>query len=107
MTIPEVHHGSAEDSQPSEPQDRPVTPKEDRPPLPPRPSELVLLGTRSASSKGGHTSPGKPRGLLSRATTAVSITDVNTSSRVDGSREIHASTPKRLPSSPSVGGVGS
>ena len=75
-------------------------PREERPPLPPRPSELALLSSRPPTSQGPNT---KTRGsLLSHATTAVSMTDVNTYTKGDGLRETHSSTPKRVPSSPSV-----
>lgn len=76
------------------------SPAETRPPLPPRPSELSLLSPGHGTSPVAHA---KNRGsLLSRATTAVSMTDVNTYTRSDGLRETSSSMQKRVPSSPSV-----
>ena len=57
-------------------EDGSASPHEERPPLPPRPSELAPLSSRTPATQGTHA---KTRGaLLSRATTAVSMTDVNT-----------------------------
>jgi hypothetical protein len=81
------------------------SPREERPPLPPRPGELGLLSSRTPATQGTNA---KLRGsLLSHATTAVSMTDVNTYTRGDGLRDTHTSMPKRVPTSPSVHRFGS
>ncbi|KAL9113944.1 MAG: hypothetical protein Q9227_002078 [Pyrenula ochraceoflavens] len=64
---------------------RSISPEGTRPPLPPRPSNLTIF--RNASNSAQIQS--SRRGLLSRATTALSLTDVNTQSFQDGSRELH------------------
>ncbi|KAL6249698.1 Vacuolar fusion protein mon1 [Rhinocladiella similis] len=72
---------------------------EARPPLPPRPSELNLLQVRPTSS---HASPSFARpGLLAGPTTAVSMTDVNSFNRPDGSKETRVA-PSRSSSSRSI-----
>lgn len=86
-------------------EDGSASPREERPPLPPRPSELALFSSRTPATQGTNA---KTRGtLLSRATTAVSMTDVNTYTRGDGLRETHSSMPKRVPASPNVQRFGS
>lgn len=74
-------------------------PAEARPPLPPRPSELSLMQTGSTTSHGsrGLTRPD----LMAGATTAVSMTDVNSFNRPDGSKELRTA-PSRVSSSPSI-----
>ena len=77
-----------------------ASPREERPPLPPRPSDTSLRSSRPPTAQGTN---GKARGsLLSQATTAVSMTDVNTYTRGEGLRETHSSMPKRVPTSPSM-----
>ncbi|OQV08602.1 hypothetical protein CLAIMM_12847 [Cladophialophora immunda] len=70
----------------------------DRPPLPPRPSELSLV---QAMPSTGHSSRPPTRGLVAGATTAVSMTDVNAYNRPDGSKELRVSA-SRTPSSHSI-----
>ncbi|EXJ72616.1 uncharacterized protein A1O5_03762 [Cladophialophora psammophila CBS 110553] len=70
----------------------------DRPPLPPRPSELSLM---QAMSSTGHSSRPPTRGLVGGATTAVSMTDVSAYSRPDGSKELRVNA-SRTPSSHSI-----
>ncbi|KIW24534.1 uncharacterized protein PV07_10243 [Cladophialophora immunda] len=70
----------------------------DRPPLPPRPSELSLM---QAMPSTGHSSRPPTRGLVAGATTAVSMTDVNAYNRPDGSKELRVSA-SRTPSSHSI-----
>ena len=82
-----------------------ISSREERPPLPPRPSELALLSSRTPTTHGSNS---KSKGsLLSQATTAVSMTDVNTYTRGDGMRETHSSMPKQVPTSPSIQRFGS
>ena len=79
--------------------------EEARPPLPPRPSTLTPLRDskpKSESLQSGKTiSPGS--NLQSKATTAVSRTDIQTQSFQDGTQETYAatagSTPAKEPSS--------
>ncbi|KIX93392.1 uncharacterized protein Z520_10811 [Fonsecaea multimorphosa CBS 102226] len=70
----------------------------DRPPLPPRPSELSLI---QAMPSTGHSSRPPTRGLVGGATTAMSMTDVNAYNRPDGSKELRISA-SRTPSSHSI-----
>ncbi|KAH0844022.1 Vacuolar fusion protein mon1 [Fonsecaea pedrosoi] len=70
----------------------------ERPPLPPRPSELSLM---QAMPSTGHSSRPPTRGLVAGATTAVSMTDVNAYNRPDGSKELRVSS-SRTPSSHSI-----
>ncbi len=79
---------------------QPASPSETRPPLPPRPSELALLSAGHGTSPVAH--PKNRGSLLSRATTAVSMTDVNTYTRSDGQRETSSSMTMRVSSSPST-----
>jgi hypothetical protein len=64
------------------------------PPLPPRPKNLSVLPDRpSTSSSTIQRSSSSPNtSLQSPATTAVSLTDINTQSFQDGSREVYASS---------------
>ncbi|KAK4945402.1 Vacuolar fusion protein mon1 [Elasticomyces elasticus] len=72
---------------------------EARPPLPPRPSELSLMQTRPTT---GHGSRGLTRpDLMAGATTMVSMTDVNSYNRPDGSKELRTAL-SRVSSSPSI-----
>lgn len=102
--MPEEERGDhSEISAPEE--DGSESPREERPPLPPRPSELAFLSSRTPATQSTNA---KSRGtLLSRATTAISMTDVNTYTRGDGLRETHSSIPKRVPTSSSVQRFGS
>ena len=64
---------------------------EERPPLPPRPTaNLSLLGNRSRASSTT-TTPTRPS-TRGNATTALSLTDINTHIAQDGSREVYATT---------------
>ncbi|KAK6381994.1 Vacuolar fusion protein mon1 [Exophiala oligosperma] len=72
---------------------------EPRPPLPPRPSELNLLQVRPPSSHASQ--PSARPGLLAGPTTAVSMTDVNSFNRPDGSKETRVA-PSRTSSSRSI-----
>jgi vacuolar fusion protein MON1 len=74
-----------------------------RPPLPPRPTNLSSFRSRPSTSYKEH---GAKDGLVSGATTAVSMTDVNTYTTQDGSRKLHASTVSRTPSTHSFSGKG-
>ena len=79
----------------------------ERPPLPPRPSNINLLAL-------GHTTPSsslhvpkrstRPQ-LQSQATTAISRTDIQTQSYSDGSRETYAHSNRSTPSGKSFRGV--
>jgi hypothetical protein len=102
--MPEEERG--DDSEISAPEeDGSESPREERPPLPPRPSELAFLSSHTPATQSTNA---KSRGtLLSRATTAISMTDVNTYTRGDGLRETHSSIPKRVPTSSSVQRFGS
>ncbi|KAL2440929.1 Vacuolar fusion protein mon1 [Exophiala dermatitidis] len=71
----------------------------ERPPLPPRPSEWNLM--RSSAPTGNASRPPTRAGLVGGATTAVSMTDVNSYTRPDGSKELRV-TPSRVPSTPSI-----
>lgn len=71
----------------------------DRPPLPPRPSELNLMQARPTTSHASR--PPTRAGLVAGATTAVSMTDVNAYNRPDGSKEVRA-TPSRVSPNPSI-----
>jgi len=73
---------------------RSISPEGQRPPLPPRPSNLALLTERSITSSGTSqpTKPSTRPSLLSKATTALSLTDINTQINPHGSREQHTST---------------
>ena len=73
---------------------------EQRPPLPPRPSALSLSQSRPTTSHGQRPKLGE--GLMGGATTAVSMTDVNTYTRPDGSKE-HRIAPSRIAPSPRLG----
>lgn len=73
----------------------------DRPPLPPRPRNLSSVRSRPSASYREHDSKD---GLLSGATTAVSMTDVNTYTMNDGSRRLRTSTASRSPSTHSFVG---
>lgn len=72
---------------------------EERPPLPPRPSDLTLMQARPSTSHGSR--PPTRAGLTSTATTAVSMTDVNSYNRPDGSKEVRIA-PSRVSSTPSI-----
>src|SRR2546421_3972406 len=79
--------------------------REERPPLPPRPSELTLISSRPSTSHGANS---KARGsLLSHPTTAVSMTDVSIYTTGEGLTETHSSVPKQVPTSTSVHRLGS
>ncbi|EXJ89368.1 hypothetical protein A1O3_02435 [Capronia epimyces CBS 606.96] len=71
----------------------------ERPPLPPRPSELNLMQLTTSTSNASR--PPTRAGLVSGATTAVSMADVNSYNRPDGSKELRV-TPSRVSSSPSI-----
>jgi len=73
--------------------------EEERPPLPPRPSELNLMHVRPSTSHGSR--PPTRGALTSTATTAVSMTDVNSYNRPDGSKEVRIA-PSRVSSTPSI-----
>jgi vacuolar fusion protein MON1 len=75
------------------------SPERDRPPLPPRPTDLSLLRGRDQIQSL------RPS-LAATATTAVSATDVNTYHRPDGTQELRIA-PRRGPSSGSVARFGS
>lgn len=74
--------------------------RERRPPLPPRPNTIGLLGGSNALSKTLQIPrrPSRPQ-LQSTATTALQLTDIQTYSKSDGSRATYAqsaiSTPSR------------
>ncbi|KAK5559778.1 Vacuolar fusion protein mon1 [Exophiala xenobiotica] len=72
---------------------------EARPPLPPRPSELNLLRVRPPTGYGSRP-PTRP-GLVAGPTTAVSMTDINSFNRPDGSNETRVAI-SRKPSTPSI-----
>jgi hypothetical protein len=66
------------------------------PPLPPRPKTINLLNERPSTSSGGlQRSVSSNQSLPPQATTAVSLTDVNTQSFQDGTREVYASSAGR------------
>ena len=68
---------------------------EQRPPLPPRPSaNLSLLGNRSRAPSSS-AQPARPA-TRGRATTALSLTDVNTHVYHDGSRDLQATPAQRV-----------
>ncbi|EHY58014.1 Vacuolar fusion protein mon1 [Exophiala dermatitidis] len=71
----------------------------ERPPLPPRPSEWNIM--RSSAPTGNASRPPTRAALVGGATTAVSMTDVNSYTRPDGSKELRV-TPSRVPSTPSI-----
>ena len=76
-----------------------VSERENRPPLPPRPSNLDLLtqiSTPGSSLRIPRRST-RPQ-LQSQATTGVSRTDIQTQSFADGSRETYAHSTKSTPS---------
>ncbi|ETN39837.1 uncharacterized protein HMPREF1541_06063 [Cyphellophora europaea CBS 101466] len=83
---------------------RGCSPEPERPPLPPRPTELSLLRGRPTSSHSQR--PNTRPGLVSTATTAVSATDVNTYHRPDGTQELRIA-PSRGASAGSVYRFGS
>lgn len=95
----EDEHTSIEQSRSVTSRSRSTSPEGERPPLPPRPSNLSIF--RGAS--GGPAQRPTTRGsLLSTATTAISLTDVNTNARHDGTREFRASAINRTTSATSV-----
>lgn len=69
---------------------RTSSPERERPPLPPRPTDLSLFRGRPTSSHSQ--APTARPGLISTATTAVSATDVNTYHRPDGTQEVRSAT---------------
>ena len=77
---------------------RGTSPDGQRPPLPPRPSNRTLLSERPLTSSGAPPAPKSSTrpSLLSKATTALSFTDINTQINQDGSREQHTSTRQGL-----------
>ena len=77
---------------------RSISPEGERPPLPPRPSNLTAFRNTPSSPE----SQGNRPSLLSRATTALSLTDVNTQAYHDGSRGLRTSTINRKASAHSV-----
>lgn len=70
-----------------------------RPALPPRPSELSLIHTRPTT--GQVSRPPTRAGLTAGATTAVSMTDVNSLNRPDGTQQMRMG-PSRVSSSLSI-----
>lgn len=70
-----------------------------RPALPPRPSELSLIKTRPTT--GQISRPPTRAGLTAGATTAVSMTDVNSLNRPDGTQQMRMG-PSRVSSSLSI-----
>lgn len=78
---------------------RSTSPEGERPPLPPRPATLSFFRGTSANPAQRPTSRGT---LLSTATTAVSLTGVNTNARHDGTRELRTSGINRTASAASV-----
>ena len=72
----------------------------ERPPLPPRPKTIELLGSTQTSPANTLRVPKKPSRphLQSTATTAVSLTDIHTQSYSDGSRETYAQSNVSSPS---------
>lgn len=87
----------------------PGTEQEDRPPLPPRPTNVNLLREGSFSPGGSLRRLSKsPRPhLQSTATTALSRTDIHTQSYPDGSRETFAASVQKTPPSKAVAAFGS
>ena len=82
---------------------------EDRPPLPPRPTNVNLLQEGSyspASSLQRLNKNSRPR-LQSTATTALSRTDIHTQSYQDGSRETFAASAQTTPPSKAAAAFGS
>ena len=65
-----------------------------------------MLHQRVSPTSGGNI-PGSRGSLLSRTTTAVSVTDVSTYTNTDGSRQFSTFTPKRVPSSYTINRFGS
>ncbi|EXJ95312.1 hypothetical protein A1O1_00432 [Capronia coronata CBS 617.96] len=86
------------------PSPRPSTEEGERPPLPPRPSQINFMQSTSSSSDASR--PPTRAGLVAGATTAVSMADVNSFNRPDGSQELRV-TPSRVSSSPSIRAVAS
>lgn len=76
----------------------------ERPPLPPRPTDLSFMQSTASTSNASR--PPTRVGLVAGATTAVSMTDVNSYNRPDGSQELRV-TPSRVSSSPSIRAVAS
>ncbi|MCJ1430801.1 Vacuolar fusion protein mon1 [Xylographa pallens] len=77
---------------------RSATYEEERPPLPPRPTNLGLLGQNTKGSTLQIPKRSARPQLQSYATTAISRTDIETLSFPDGSRETYANSIKSTPS---------
>ena len=80
-----------------------------RPPLPPRPTNLSLIqeNVQGAGIAGGKSDQSPRSNLLSRATTAISKTDIQTQSYQDGSRETFAASAESTPPQKSSQAFGS
>ncbi|KAA6413007.1 MAG: vacuolar fusion mon1 [Lasallia pustulata] len=80
-----------------------------RPPLPPRPSNLQLLAEQTFTPPGSLQRPKKSTrpSLISKATTAISRTDIHSQSYQDGSRETYATSTDTTPSKGSPRNYGS
>lgn len=91
---PDVDSVPARDVEIPRERSRSISPEGLRPPLPPRPTNLSFLDGRPSTSSESpqSTRPSARPSLLSKATTALSLTDINTQVSQDGSREQHAST---------------
>ena len=85
------------------------TEQEDRPPLPPRPTNLNLIreGPSSPGSSLQRLNKSSRPHLQSTATTALSRTDIHTQSYQDGSRETFAASAQKTPPSKAVAAFGS
>ncbi|MCJ1474089.1 Vacuolar fusion protein mon1 [Lambiella insularis] len=70
----------------------------ERPPLPPRPTNLGLLGSGNRGNSLRIPKRSSRPTLQSRATTALSRTDIETLSYTDGSRETYANSTRSTPS---------
>ncbi|KAI9834966.1 MAG: hypothetical protein M1819_002689 [Sarea resinae] len=105
-----IHLENASNVPPSSSQSQVGQEQENAPPLPPRrPSNLQLLDEQPPAPKGGlqvpRTSP-RPA-LQSKATTALSLTDIQTQSYGDGSRETYSTPNAKDTSAQSAKGYGS
>ena len=102
-------HGNVKSDEMERPMTENSSHKEERPPLPPRPTELTSVPTNEPSTsvlKPGRVVSTRPS-LLSAATTAVSRTDIQTHSFQDGSQETYAATAELAPAKKSFSPYGS
>lgn len=95
----EDEHLSTQEAEPTSHRSRSGSPEGERPPLPPRPSNLAIFQGASGNAAQRPTTRGS---LLSTATTAVSLSDVNTNARHDGTRGLRTSAINRTASATSI-----